>query len=303
MRSRVAVEVVPNEDVLLAEEVERSVGWVRGRREVARRFECWPRGHFVAREGGRDVGVVSVVVHPPASAPPRGPGFLPREPAPSGSFAWIGGLVVRPEARGRGAGRALMERAVAHAWSEGARAIGLDATEHGRPLYLALGFRDAGRSPRWERPAGASPPDVPVPAGLAVHPVSVSELLEVGAFDALRFGASRTRWLGALLADHAGFLARDRATGDVVAFAFAQERMIAPVVADSIEGARAVILACERAGAPARVTTWEANPAAEVALSALSYGRTLPGCDRMVLGDDLPMRTGSIFGVGAWAVG
>ena len=82
---------------------------------------------FGATEDGRIVGCLTLVTYP----------------APTGPRAWIEDVVVAPEARGRGAGTALVAAAIEAARRSGARALDLtcrpDRTEAVR-LYRTLGF-------------------------------------------------------------------------------------------------------------------------------------------------------------------
>ena len=61
-------------------------------------------------------------------------------------------LVTKPE-RGKGHGTRLLQRCIDNIEATGG-AMGLDATEFGRPIYLPLGFRDVYPLSRWSAPAG-----------------------------------------------------------------------------------------------------------------------------------------------------
>ncbi len=65
------------------------------------------------------------------------PGFA----NPGGLEAYILNVYTRPEARRMGLARALMQRLVEEATRRGVRRIWLRASEDGRPLYEAMGFR------------------------------------------------------------------------------------------------------------------------------------------------------------------
>jgi GNAT superfamily N-acetyltransferase len=70
---------------------------------------------------------------------------------------WIGMVLVDEAMRGRGFGSAMLTKVLELARSRGGDAIGLDATDLGRPVYLKLGFTDVGPIDRWSgtlRPAG-----------------------------------------------------------------------------------------------------------------------------------------------------
>jgi uncharacterized protein (TIGR00290 family) len=88
---------------------------------------------FVADQGGRVVGFASVL----AEVPPEEPD---ESPAP---YALLADLAVLPQARRGGVGRALVERAEAHARAEGASVIRLEVLARNagaRALYAAAGY-------------------------------------------------------------------------------------------------------------------------------------------------------------------
>jgi GNAT superfamily N-acetyltransferase len=67
-------------------------------------------------------------------------------------LAWIGMVLTDPSCRGRGYARALVERAMDFA--QGC-AVGLDASDMGKPLYSSLGFIDHSPVERWVREASS----------------------------------------------------------------------------------------------------------------------------------------------------
>ena len=93
-------------------------------------------GSWVAEEDGAVVGIASGVVH---DAPP-----LPEDPRTREGT--VINLYVRPPARGRGIGRALLEACLASAPDHGIRRFSLYATDAGRPVYERSGFTT---DPRW----------------------------------------------------------------------------------------------------------------------------------------------------------
>ena len=71
--------------------------------------------------------------------------WFPHPPGPknpTGLEAYILNVYTRPDARRMGLARALMERLVEEARAAGARRVWLRASDDGRPLYEALGFRE-----------------------------------------------------------------------------------------------------------------------------------------------------------------
>jgi predicted N-acetyltransferase YhbS len=80
-------------------------------------------------------------------------------------LAWVAMVLVDPAERGRGIGRALLEAGLALVAD--VPAVGLDATPLGRPLYLTLGFHDAGQLTRLQRAGDRGPTIAETPAGPA----------------------------------------------------------------------------------------------------------------------------------------
>ena len=79
-------------------------------------------------------------------SPRAGPAARPRR------SSWISMVLVTEPERGKGHGSRLLRRCIADHRGRPARAMGLDATEFGRPIYLPLGFRDVYPLSRWSAP-------------------------------------------------------------------------------------------------------------------------------------------------------
>lgn len=85
---------------------------------------------FAALSGAEIIGLLTLVLHD----------------LPSGRRAWIEDVVVDSAHRGLGAGRALVEAALAHAAAAGAGQVQLTSAPHreaARALYRKLGFKMA----------------------------------------------------------------------------------------------------------------------------------------------------------------
>ena len=103
--------------------------------------------------------------------------------------AWIGHLIVTPEHRMRGIGRALMERAMAHLADQSVATIRLEADPPAMHLYRQLGFVEEfesfrfrlGEAGRCERGA--------------IEPIEAGDLDQIAAFDRDYFGDDRGRLL------------------------------------------------------------------------------------------------------------
>jgi ribosomal protein S18 acetylase RimI-like enzyme len=113
-------------------------------------FRCW-----VAREEGDPVVGFAYGYETP-EVPPEGWYGLLREAVgqgPDGAGRWLEGqfavvwIAVRPERRGRGLGRRLLERLLEEATTERAWLITHDLDTPARALYRSLGFQELGRGP------------------------------------------------------------------------------------------------------------------------------------------------------------
>jgi GNAT superfamily N-acetyltransferase len=156
---------------------------------------------------------------------------LPLGPA----ISWISMVLVTKAERGKGHGTRLLLRCIAEIEKRGG-AMGLDATEFGRPIYLPLGFRDVYSLSRWHAPQrdrSAMPP----PDGIVVRPATAGDLERICTYDPPRSGFSRAPILADLLS-RAPAQARValRADGTLAGYALARDGyralQVGPVVAE-----------------------------------------------------------------------
>ena len=160
----------------------------------------------------------------------------------------IGLVLVAPEWQGRGIGRALMKTLIADSEP---RALMLNATAEGLPLYEKLGFVSTGfvRQHQGRLTEGlVLPPASAVPLRRAV-PADCAALC---ALDAAVFGADRSELIGSLLAVGDAWLI-DRAgepTGFAVLRAFGRGTIIGPIVAPGEDEAIALAAAAAKAAPP-----------------------------------------------------
>ncbi len=71
-----------------------------------------------------------------------------------GASAWIGNLIVRPDLRGLGLGKRLLQLALARLQKKQAVSVWLTASDAGFCLYQRRGFDTVGRVERWVRSGG-----------------------------------------------------------------------------------------------------------------------------------------------------
>lgn len=169
----------------------------------------WEQGGrvFVLREG----------VLNSASATPQAPVATVSAIA-AGPIGIVGNVIVREDYRRRGLGRVVMDAAVAWMRERGVRAVLLDATPAGRPLYTGMGFVGVERSYyAWgllrmlDRPALRR-----LAADHTAHRVPADELPRVAALDERAFGGDRLPLVAGLLREPGAalYVAEDVA-GDV----------------------------------------------------------------------------------------
>lgn len=191
----------------------------------------------------------------------------------------IGLMLVAPERQGRGIGRALMTALIA---DSGSRALMLNATAEGLPLYEKVGFVSTGvvRQHQGRLAEGAVLPPAPDVRRRRAVPADRAQLC---ALDAAVFGADRSALIGRLLASGDAWLA-DRAGqpgGFAILRAFGRGTIIGPVVASSEDEAIALVAAAARA-APAGVLRVDiAAPAERLAAWLTAAG--LPAIDAVTI--------------------
>jgi GNAT superfamily N-acetyltransferase len=114
----------------------KAEGWITGQREIEFLLAACPEGCLVSLDGRRPTGFITAIRYEKS--------------------AWIGNLLVLPEYRCQGIGRALM-RQVLHALDlSSCETVWLTASADGAHLYRTLGFRQIDRVQRWKG-FGAAP--------------------------------------------------------------------------------------------------------------------------------------------------
>jgi ribosomal protein S18 acetylase RimI-like enzyme len=131
-----------------------------------------PEGCFIAETDDEPVGMVTTTRY--------------------AGTAWIGHLIVTPERRRRGVGRALMEHAMGHLADQGVATIRLEADPPGMHLYRQLGFDQEFESLRFRLSKAGRGERGPI------EPIEAGDLGRVAAFDPDHFGDDRGRLLGLL---------------------------------------------------------------------------------------------------------
>lgn len=144
--------------------LKATAGWNQTPLDWERMLRLEPTGCFVEERDGTPVGTTTVLRHGP-------------------DLAWIGMVVVLPEFRRRGVARGLMRHALE--WLERSHrgAVGLDATDMGRPLYEQLAFKGEEIVERWDRPPLKVPSAPEVPASRSVFEAILAKDRDTCGYD------------------------------------------------------------------------------------------------------------------------
>ena len=204
-------------DLPFADSVRALAGWNQTRADWERFLAIEPDGCFLAEWDGARAGTATTTVYGP-------------------ELAWIGMVLVHPDYRRRGIGKALLRGCIHYLRDRGLRCIKLDATPAGKVVYDSLGFREEWTLTRW---AGQ-----PAPLELAtfdptLRPWRETDTLLVESLDVAAFGVSRHRLLSALARQRASAMVLDSGQGHIASFGMtrpgSRALYLGPMVAASAE--------------------------------------------------------------------
>ncbi len=173
-------DVLNEADLGGALRLSMEAGWNQTCEDWRRLLDLSPQGCLGVRVEGSLVATASVMVY-------------------GGDLAWVGMVLVDESFRGRGLGKLVFLSALKRAHVMGARIIGLDATEMGRPMYLKEGFRDVGLIERWTGRLAVTEP-FPRCEG-TVSSLTGDELESVLLLDRQACGCDRSQLLRRLFAE------------------------------------------------------------------------------------------------------
>src|SRR4051812_20392666 len=154
-----------------------------------------------------------------------------------GGFGWIGLVATAPSHQRRGIATIITERLSAILADHGCASV-LDASAAGAPVYERMGFVDHG----FTTVMGLEG-DVPAGPGTGCETMGDTDLDEVIAFDADRFGAPRPRLLQSLYTQNAERTLLLRRASAIVGYLVAQNRTLGPVVADDADALAQLVAA------------------------------------------------------------
>ncbi len=275
-RHTVIIRTMEPEDLDFAAACTAAEGWAS---EIRAEFEglCAhdAEGCLVAEEAGRRVGICVATCY--------------------GEYGFVGELIVRPEARGRGVGRRLLDRAVAHLHGRGAKSVLLDGVPAAVPLYERAGFRKVCRSLRL---AGA----VRGRAHPHVRPMQPADLAAVSALDEAAFAADRRFFLARRLSLYPALCRVLERDGHVAGYVMARPAGAAVAAGPWVVGPGAERAADLLEGLPAEGQVLEigvgvlaTNAAALAALRDLGFEERQDPPWRMLLGESAQL------GASPWA--
>lgn len=132
-----------DEDLVFANEVRDIAGWNQTLTDWRRFMSLEPQGCFIAEWNGEPAGTATTTCY-------------------GKDLAWIGMVLVHPNFRRRGLGKALLEHCISYLRDDREiRCVKLDATPEGQPLYEKLGFKAEWSLKRWVGKGGGNTGNCP----------------------------------------------------------------------------------------------------------------------------------------------
>jgi len=169
MSAALRLRLLEADDLAFADSLRALAGWNQTPHDWRRFLALEPNGCFLADWNGVRVGTATTTVY-------------------GSPLAWIGMVLVHPDHRRCGIGRALLERCIGYLRERGVGCIKLDATPAGRKVYDGLGFQEEWTLTRWQRPD--SPWRSIAPAAEIID-AREADPLEIERLDVVAFGVSR----------------------------------------------------------------------------------------------------------------
>jgi GNAT superfamily N-acetyltransferase len=160
------------DDLRLGLQLSRQTGWNQTESDWLRFMNMEPEGCFVAELNGCPVGTTTTCIF--------------------GWVAWIAMVIVDKNARGQGVGIKLLKHSLDYLDGRKVKAVRLDATAAGRPIYEKLGFVPEYELVRFEGTARLGKTG---PAVTEAMPELFADIIE---FDRQMTGTNRAKLLGAL---------------------------------------------------------------------------------------------------------
>ena len=241
------LRILRPEDLSFADSLRAIVGWNQTLDDWRRFLSMEPEGCFLAEMDGVPVGTVTTLRY-------------------SSQLAWVGMVLVHPDHRRRGIGRALLNHGIEWLQEHGVRCIKLDATPAGKQVYEGMGFKDEWTLTRWEH----TDLTLKEPLNASLRLWRTSDAQFVGLLDAAAFGVSRQTLLEVLASQSCRAFILETALGPAAGYGFirpgAQVAYLGPIVATSAQAGLQLVEAL-LAGSAGEKVFWDipdANTAAVV---------------------------------------
>jgi GNAT superfamily N-acetyltransferase len=183
-------------DLGFADSLRALAGWNQTMLDWRRFLDSEPHGCFVAEWNGTPAGTATTTVY-------------------GVSLAWIGMVLVHPEYRRRGIGRALLVQCMEYLQARGVTCIKLDATPLGKGVYAELGFQEEWALSRWEHPGLTWPS---TRSDSRIRDLRDTDVGQIDSFDVSAFGISRAGLLRSLIKDSHCALAFESEPDDIAGY-------------------------------------------------------------------------------------
>jgi len=206
-----------------------------------------------------------------------------------GGSAWLGNIIVAPAHRRQGLGTALTQKLIDNCLKRGCRHQLLIATEMGRPVYQALGFRQTGEYVFLKHGRPVASPDM-----THIRPVEPQDSVAIAALDRRATAENRKPMLEHFL--NGGMVHWSGVPARLDGFylpAFGQ----GPVLADN-EGAGSALLRFKHSRKEADACLPAVNAAAIEFLKSMDFTE-VRRAPRMALGGDVAWDYKMVFARGA----
>ena len=186
--------------------------------ELTHYLALQPDGWFIALLDGKPVGAGGVVDY--------------------GPFSYLGLIGILPDQQRRGIGRALTEHLLTWLSRQQCPIALLEASPAGAPLYTKLGFQVDDTTLAFQ----LTGPVPHAPSSIAIEPLQSTDLAELIALDAPRFGANRSNVFSIYLASYPErcFVSRNP-QGHITGCIVGQADALGPWIAQSHEEAEALL--------------------------------------------------------------
>lgn len=223
MNSALRLRIMTRADLPFADSVRNLAGWNQTPADWERFLALAADGCFLAEWNGAHAGTASTMVYGP-------------------KLAWIGMVLVHPDYRRRGIGRALLEQCIDHLRQRGVHCIKLDATPQGKTVYDGLGFKDEWTLTRWERKPGETPHS---PADSRIRNWMEEDAEPSDNLNIAAFGVSRRELIRLLVMQAHGALVVEPGPGRFAGYGLlrrgSQAHYLGPVVAESPDAGTRII--------------------------------------------------------------